>query len=65
MNLDEFIKDINAKIAEEGSQKAYAGKLGISQAYLTDVLKKRRTPGEKFLKAAGYKKIVSYESEER
>ena len=51
MNLDEFVKSVRARIAEEESQKAYAEKLGISQAYLTDVLKKRRTPGEKFLKA--------------
>lgn len=63
MNFDEFVKSVRASIAEEGSQKAYAERLGISQAYLTDVLKKRRTPGEKFLKAAGYKKIISYEVE--
>ena len=44
-----------------GSQRALAKELGISEAFLTDVLRYRRNPGEKLLKALGLRKIILYE----
>jgi hypothetical protein len=44
-----------------GSQKAWAECNGISPQYVTDVLLRRRGPGESILFPLGYKKIVRYE----
>lgn len=44
-----------------GSQKTVAFNLGISPQYLNDVLKYRREPGPKILKALGLVKKVTYE----
>jgi hypothetical protein len=46
--------------AEQHSQKTLAGRLGISSAYLNDVLMKRRDPS-KVLKRFGLKRVVRYE----
>jgi hypothetical protein len=46
--------------AEQHSQKTLAERLGISSAYLNDVLMRRRDPS-KVLKRFGLKRIVRYE----
>ena len=46
--------------AEQQSQKTLAERLGISSAYLNDVLMRRRDPS-KVLKRFGLKRIVRYE----
>lgn len=61
MELDELLKHLR-KIYPHGTQAAAAEKLGFSPAYLSDVLNKRRDPSEKFLKAIGYRRVVSYEA---
>lgn len=48
-------------INQAGSQKALCKNLGISQAYLSDVLHFRREPGKKLLDAIGIKAVVTYE----
>jgi transcriptional regulator with XRE-family HTH domain len=40
------------------SQRAVAGELGISEAYLSDLLHGNRQPGPKVLQALGYKRSV-------
>jgi len=46
--------------ANETSQKTLAERLGISSAYLNDVLMRRRDPS-KVLKRFGLKRVVRYE----
>lgn len=61
MTPDQFIMYCKAQIEILGSQKAFAARYGISEQYLTDILKRRREPGEKILKALGFRRIVTYE----
>jgi len=44
-----------------GTQESAAKSLGISPQYLSDVLKGRREPGPKVLKALGLVRKVTYE----
>lgn len=44
-----------------GSQNEWAELYGISAAYVSDVIRGRRNPGEAILNALGLVKVVSYE----
>lgn len=46
MDIDEFIDYLKRKAAEQGTQRQYAESLGVSEAYLSDVLNGRREPGQ-------------------
>ncbi len=46
-------KLLQAMIVRAGSQRAVAKSLGISDAYLSDILRERRAPGGKVLRALG------------
>jgi hypothetical protein len=59
-NLDTILYFLQLGIENAGSQKEYANSLGISPAYLNDVIQGRREPGEKILRAIGLEKRVSY-----
>lgn len=61
MNIDVLLYLIRLEVEAHGSQKALAKRLGVSEQYLTDVLKRRREPGEKILKPLGFKRVVTYE----
>ncbi|MFN0314763.1 MAG: hypothetical protein ACKVQA_06985 [Burkholderiales bacterium] len=50
-----------ALVKQLGSQQAVAAKLGISKAYLCDVLHKRRDLSDKLARKIGYTKVVSYQ----
>lgn len=43
-----------------GSQKAWAREAGVSAAYVGDVLRGRRAPGDSILVALGIERVVSY-----
>jgi len=45
-------------IARLGSQKAAAKHLGVSQAYVNDLAKRRRPMSAKILGKLGYKRVV-------
>lgn len=45
---------------KEYSQKDLADQLGVSPAYLSDVINGRREAGAKLLAALGLEKVVSY-----
>ena len=47
---------------DAGSQQAWAYGVGVSPAYVTDVLIGRRDPGASILDALGLRKIVTYET---
>jgi transcriptional regulator with XRE-family HTH domain len=61
MNRTELDYYLHWLIGQAGSQKALAKNLGISAAYLSDVLHFRREPGKKLLDAIGIRAEVTYE----
>lgn len=42
----------------------WAAAVGIAPAYITDVLNRRREPGEKILEALGLERLVHYQRKE-
>ena len=58
---DALLERLRIAIAQAGSQDAAAKRLGVSGAYLCDVMKRRREPGPKLLDALGYRRVVVYE----
>lgn len=55
------IEDIQQLCLSLSTQRAVAKYLGISEQYLSDVLKGRRDPGEALLRRLGWKKVVGYQ----
>jgi hypothetical protein len=51
---------LRAATQRAGSQKAWADEHGVSGAYVNDVLRGRRDPGDAILKALGLKRMVTY-----
>jgi transcriptional regulator with XRE-family HTH domain len=49
------IIELLRKAIGDGTAKDYAAKIGVSQQFLSDVLKGRRAPGHKLLAALGLK----------
>lgn len=47
--------------AEEGGQKYWAARHGVSAPYVSDVLNGRREPGESICSALGFVRKVTYE----
>ena len=45
---------------QRGSQRILAKELGVSEAYLSDVINGRRDSGRKLLKALGLERVVDY-----
>lgn len=62
MNKDELIAYIQSVIDTEygGSQAAFAQDKEMSAAYVNDVLRNRREPGQKILDAVGVERVVTY-----
>ena len=54
--LREYLKMLSA----HDGQKRLAGRMGISAAYLSDVINAKRAPGEKVLDWLGMEKVVRY-----
>lgn len=58
------IELVRNKLAREfrvaGSASAWGKKNGISAAYISDVMNKRKEPGIKILEAIGLERIVTY-----
>lgn len=61
------VEGVRSKLRDQvshlGSQVAWAKKYGISPAYVNDVLKRNRAPGELILKAMKLKKVTVYMAE--
>jgi transcriptional regulator with XRE-family HTH domain len=60
MKRPAVIKKIEQIIEEQGTQKGAAEVLGVSQQYLTDLLRGRRDPGKKILDKLGLESSVVY-----
>jgi len=68
LTQEEFLGLIRDDADAEGSQKALAAKLAVSEAYLSDVLRGRRSAGNKILSRYNLRAETSYvptEEEER
>lgn len=60
MLKDELIQYLQKMVDEAGSQKDLASRLGVSAAYLGDVIHGKREPGSKLLKALGFERGIVY-----
>lgn len=57
---EELIDRLRTVVAQAGSQKDFAQQHGLSEQYLSDVLRGRREPGQKILEALGVERVVGY-----
>lgn len=57
------LQRLEAAIAVDGSAAAWAARLGISSAYVSDVRRGVRQPGPSVLQALGLQRVVSYRDE--
>lgn len=57
---DTILARLRGCVKVEGSQKAVAKKLGVSQQYLTDVLKGRRDISDTVARKMGYEKVAVF-----
>ena len=58
--LADVIEHLRNEVETSGSQKSVAEAAGVSQQYLTDVLKLRRAPSGALLSWLGYNRVVLY-----
>lgn len=61
MNEEELLNYLKELVINAGTQRKLANELGISQVYLSDILKGRRTIGKSVLDKLKIKKIINYE----
>jgi transcriptional regulator with XRE-family HTH domain len=64
VTLEEVIEMIKERLIKAGSQEALAKEFGVSQQYIGDLLRRKRTPGETVLNALGLQKVIYYERRE-
>ena len=62
LTQEEFLGLIRDDVETEGSQKALAAKLEVSETYLSDVLRGRRAAGSKILARYHLRAVTSYHS---
>jgi hypothetical protein len=60
LTQDEFLSLIRDDVETEGSQKALAARLEVSETYLSDVLRGRRAAGNKILARYNLRAVTSY-----
>lgn len=60
LNHDDMLHEVKRWIFAAGSQKKAAKALGISEQYMTDVVKGRREVGPTLANALGYDKVIMY-----
>lgn len=57
---NEMLSAVRIAIKTAGSQKAFAQRAGVSEQYLSDALKGRRSVSDRILNSLGMKRIVLY-----
>lgn len=60
INEDKLRGMVRLAIQMDGSQKAFAQRVGVSEQYLVDVMKSRRAVPKKILDWLGYERVVLY-----
>jgi len=61
MTAEDVRNLIRQECAAAGSARAWAVKIGISGAYVSDVLAGKREPGDSILAPLGLERIVTYQ----
>lgn len=64
MTLDEVLTLLRRECDKAGSQKVWAQAAGVTGAYVSDVLNKRREPGISILDALGLEKCTAYKQKD-
>lgn len=59
-NNDEFITMLKERVKRGGTQSAFAHKIGVSSAFLHDVLNGRRRPNQKIIDELGLTEIRGF-----
>jgi transcriptional regulator with XRE-family HTH domain len=62
MDSNDVVLALCELVDAEGSQQAFADSIGVSQSHLSDVMRGRREPGAKILRAMGLRRISRYEA---
>lgn len=57
---EEMMQMVLVRVADAGSQKAFAEQAKISESYLSDVLRDRRGIGDRIAEALGFERVVTY-----
>ena len=65
MTRDELIELLQRKVQRAGTQAALAKELGITAAYLGDVLNGKRKPGPTLLNAIGFRRVITYVKDDK
>lgn len=60
MNSRDVIRLLLDECREAGAQSTWAKKHGLSASYVTDVVRGRRAPGPRLLKALGLETVTDY-----
>lgn len=60
MTLEQVLALLRRRCEQEGGQAAWAKLHGVSPAYVSDVLNKRREPGVGILTPLGVDRIIEY-----
>ncbi len=60
MNQQSVLKLLEARIADAGSAKDLARRLGISETYLSNVRRGHQAPGPLLLETLGLERVVVY-----
>ncbi|MFJ7437333.1 helix-turn-helix domain-containing protein [Methylorubrum thiocyanatum] len=59
---DDVRARLSTAIREAGSQKAFAARAGVSAAFLSDVIRGNRAPGERVLAAIDLRRVERFVS---
>lgn len=65
MNEQDVIERLRAAVEQAGGQRAFARSIGVTAAYVNDMLRGRRTVGEKVLTTLGIERVVTHRVEYR
>jgi len=64
LSMPDVLCALSAAVDAAGSQRAYARSIGVSQAYVGDILAGNRQPGDRVLAALGLRRITIIAAEE-
>lgn len=64
MTKKELLELLQDMEKEAGTRQALALKLGVSPAYLGDVMRDKKEPAHRLLKALGLRRVVTFEKVE-
>lgn len=59
-SLDDVLEDLQCLVNDFSTKVKVSELLGVSEQYVSDVLHRRRAPGDKFLRGLGYTKVIAY-----